>query len=277
MAAMAAETLAAAMASPIAAYRCASKKGHRLRRLHQHDAGRRDSAATAPRRPPSRWNARSTNLARLLDIDPFEMRRKNVVRPGDNIESIWKEPSDASFGSYGIGGMSRYRRAGAARRATASHKPDGADWAEGQGASHWPCWNAGRRPSIARAPEMRLQPDGTYHLACGSTEMGNGITTAHKQIAASILGTRADDIDIINADTDRTPYDTGTFAEHRRRGRRQGGSPGAPRPYPPTSLTSPVTTPAWPIDQCRLDSTTSSSCGNHRISAERVACRRHEG
>ena len=60
--------------------------------------------------------------------------------------------------------------------------------------------------------EMRLLPDGTYHLACGSTEMGNGITTAHKQIAASVLGTRADAVAIINADTDRTPYDTGTFA-----------------------------------------------------------------
>src|SRR5258708_19767714 len=41
-------------------------------------------------------------LARLLGIDPFEMRRKNVVKPGDNVESIWKEPGDASFGSYGI-------------------------------------------------------------------------------------------------------------------------------------------------------------------------------
>jgi CO/xanthine dehydrogenase Mo-binding subunit len=59
---------------------------------------------------------------------------------------------------------------------------------------------------------MKLLADGTYHLACGSTEMGNGITTAHKQIAASVVGTRISDIDIINADTDRTPYDTGTFA-----------------------------------------------------------------
>jgi CO/xanthine dehydrogenase Mo-binding subunit len=34
----------------------------------------------------------------------------------------------------------------------------------------------------------------------------------HRQIAASILGARADSIAIINADTDLTPYDTGTFA-----------------------------------------------------------------
>ena len=59
---------------------------------------------------------------------------------------------------------------------------------------------------------MTLLPDGSYHLAVGSTEMGNGSVTSHKQIAASILGARVDSVAIINADTDLTPYDTGTFA-----------------------------------------------------------------
>jgi CO/xanthine dehydrogenase Mo-binding subunit len=60
--------------------------------------------------------------------------------------------------------------------------------------------------------QMALLADGSYHLAVGSTEMGNGSVTSHRQIAASILGARADSIAIINADTDLTPYDTGTFA-----------------------------------------------------------------
>jgi putative selenate reductase molybdopterin-binding subunit len=60
--------------------------------------------------------------------------------------------------------------------------------------------------------EIRLLADGSYHLAVGSTEMGNGSTTSHRQIAASVLGTRASNIAIINGDTDQTPYDTGTFA-----------------------------------------------------------------
>jgi CO/xanthine dehydrogenase Mo-binding subunit len=60
--------------------------------------------------------------------------------------------------------------------------------------------------------EMRLLADGSYHLAVGSTEMGNGSTTSHRQLAASVLGTRAGQIAIINGDTDKTPYDTGTFA-----------------------------------------------------------------
>jgi putative selenate reductase molybdopterin-binding subunit len=59
---------------------------------------------------------------------------------------------------------------------------------------------------------MTLLPDGTYHLAVGSTEMGNGSVTSHRQIAASILDARAGNVAIINADTDLTPYDTGTFA-----------------------------------------------------------------
>ena len=42
--------------------------------------------------------------------------------------------------------------------------------------------------------------------------MGNGSVTSHRQIAASILDARADGVAIINADTDLTPYDTGTFA-----------------------------------------------------------------
>jgi CO/xanthine dehydrogenase Mo-binding subunit len=40
-----------------------------------------------------------------------------------------------------------------------------------------------------------------FHLAVGSTEMGNGSLTSHRQIAASILGTRADSVAIINAVT----------------------------------------------------------------------------
>ena len=59
---------------------------------------------------------------------------------------------------------------------------------------------------------MRLLADGSYHLAVGSTEMGNGSATSHRQIAASVLNTRASDIALVNGNTDATPYDTGTFA-----------------------------------------------------------------
>lgn len=203
------ETLAAAMGSPIAAYRCDNKRG----------AGYAVYTNMVPGGGFRGYGASQTTfaiecaideLARLLAIDPMEMRRRNVVRPGDNIESIWQEPSDASFGSYGIlECLEIVERELAKGNGVA--KPGGDHWAEGTGVA-LAMLECGPPTEHRSGAEMRLLADGTYHLAVGSSEMGNGITTAHKQMAAAVLGVRATDIAIINADTDRTPYDTGTFA-----------------------------------------------------------------
>jgi len=90
-------------------------------------------------------------------------------------------------------------------------KPEGDDWLEGTGVA-LAMLESGPPTEHRSGAEIKLLPDGSYHLAVGSTEMGNGSTTSHCQIAASVLNTRADRITIINADTDKTPYDTGTFA-----------------------------------------------------------------
>jgi CO/xanthine dehydrogenase Mo-binding subunit len=150
------------------------------------------------------------DLAKLLGLDPFEIRRINKVRETDRIESIWKDPSDVMFGSYGIDQcLDLVERALASGRGLP--KPEGEDWLEGTGVA-LAMLDSGPPTEHRSGAEMRLLPDGTYHLAVGSTEMGNGSTTSHRQIAAAVLNTRADSIAIINGDTDQTPYDTGTFA-----------------------------------------------------------------
>ena len=203
------ETLGAAMGSPIAAYRCENKKG----------AGYAVYTNMVPGGGFRGYGASQTTfaiecamdeMAHLLDIDPVALRRKNIVRPGDNIESIWKEPSDASFGSYGIVECLDIVERELAR-GNGVEKPDGEAWVEGTGVA-LAMLECGPPTEHRSGAEMRLLADGTYHLAVGSSEMGNGITTAHMQMAASVMGVRAGDIAIINADTDRTPYDTGTFA-----------------------------------------------------------------
>lgn len=203
------ETLGAAMGSPIAAYRCDNKKGvgYAVYTNMIPAGGFRGYGAS---QTTFAIECAIDDLAHKLGIAPLAMRRKNVVRPGDNVESIWKEPSDAGFGSYGITECLDIVERELAR-GNGVAKPDGEHWAEGKGMAlaMLECGPPTEHRSSAR---MQLLADGTYHLACGSSEMGNGITTAHKQMAASILGVRALDIDIINADTDRTPYDTGTFA-----------------------------------------------------------------
>ena len=46
----------------------------------------------------------------------------------------------------------------------------------------------------------------------GSAEFGNGIRNAQRQVAASVLNARAAAVAMDFVDTDKTPYDTGTFA-----------------------------------------------------------------
>ena len=43
-------------------------------------------------------------------------------------------------------------------------------------------------------------------------EFGNGIRNAQRQVAATVLNARAAAVSMDFVDTDRTPYDTGTFA-----------------------------------------------------------------
>ncbi len=203
------ETLAAAMASPIAAYRCDNKKGigQVVYTNMTPGGGFRGYGAS---QTTFAIECAMDDLARMLGLDPVELRRKNVVRPGDNVESIWQEPGDASFGSHGIDEcLDIVERE--LKKGNGVARPAGEHWLEGSGLA-LAMLECGPPTEHRSSAEMKLLPDGTYHLACGTSEFGNGISTAIKQIAASILGVRAKDVSLTNADTDRSPYDTGTFA-----------------------------------------------------------------
>jgi putative selenate reductase molybdopterin-binding subunit len=203
------ETLAAALGSPIAAYRCVNKKadGYAVYTNMIPAGGFRGYGAT---QTTYAIECAIDDLARLLNIDPFEIRRINKVRETDRIESIWEEPTDVVFGSYGIDQCLDLVEK-ALKSGSGLKKPEGDDWLEGTGIG-MAMLDSGPPTEHRSGAEMSLLADGTYHLAVGSTEMGNGSTTSHRQLAASVLGTRADRINIINGDTDKTPYDTGTFA-----------------------------------------------------------------
>ncbi|HEX3416775.1 MAG TPA: molybdopterin-dependent oxidoreductase [Stellaceae bacterium] len=203
------ETLGAALGSPISAYRCPNKKavGYAVYTNMVPGGGFRGYGASQ-----STFAIESAidELARLLGISPIEMRRRNMLRPDDWIESVWKDPSDVDFGSYGLDQCLDFvEKALASGRGMP--KPEGEHWAEGTGLA-LSVLESGPPTEHRSGAEMKLLADGTYHLAVGTTEMGNGSVTSHKQIAAAVLGTKAGNVDIINADTDQTPYDTGTFA-----------------------------------------------------------------
>jgi putative selenate reductase molybdopterin-binding subunit len=205
----ASETLAASLGNPLTVYRCANKKavGYAVYTNMVPGGGFRGYGAS---QTTFAMECAMDELAHLLGMTPLEIRRKNMIGPGDWMESVWSDPSDVQFGSYGLDQCldlvenTLFKGGG-------SPKPTGDEWLEGTGVA-LAMLDCGPPTEHRSAATMTMKPDGSYHLAVGSTEMGNGSVTSHRQIAASILGSRAASVDIINADTDLTPYDTGTFA-----------------------------------------------------------------
>ncbi len=203
------ETLAAALGNPLTVYRCANKKadGFAVYTNMIPGGGFRGYGAS---QTTFALECAMDELAELLGMDPFALRRINMVKPGDWMESVWKDPSDVDFGSYGLDQCMDLVEKNLASSGGLP-APEGDDWRQGTGMA-LAMLDCGPPTEHRSGAIMMLRADGSYHLAVGSTEMGNGSVTSHRQIAASLLHCRAELIDIINADTDLTPYDTGTFA-----------------------------------------------------------------
>ncbi len=147
-------------------------------------------------------------LARALGIDPFAVRRRNIVRPGDPMVSLSTAPDDVEYGSYGLDQCLDLVEAGLARAAR-EPVPEG-DWAIGQGMALAMIHTIPPRGHFAEC-RIRLEPDGRYRLDVGTAEFGNGSTTTHVQIAASVLGCPAERIDVRQSDTDGLGHDTGAY------------------------------------------------------------------
>ncbi|MGB3293612.1 MAG: molybdopterin cofactor-binding domain-containing protein, partial [Phormidesmis sp.] len=60
--------------------------------------------------------------------------------------------------------------------------------------------------------KLSLLSGGRYELRTGSVDVGTGSDTTLRQIAAQVLGTTVEKINIITADTHQTPFDAGSYA-----------------------------------------------------------------
>ena len=202
------EVLASSLGSCMATYRCENKKGVGYA-VYTNTAPSGAFRGYGATQPAFAIECAIDELGRSLGIDPFTIRRRNMLQPHDPVHSIWPSPHDDVIGSYGFDQcLDHVENALASGRG--DKKPDREDWLEGKGiAAH--AQDAAPPTEHRSEAHLSLLADGTYHLAIGSAEFGNGITNAQRQIAASVLATRATNISMDFADTDRTPYDTGTF------------------------------------------------------------------
>jgi CO/xanthine dehydrogenase Mo-binding subunit len=56
-----------------------------------------------------------------------------------------------------------------------------------------------------------LREDGSYEFVVGTAEFGNGTSTVHRQIAATVLGAAVASVHVRQSDTDNGGHDTGAY------------------------------------------------------------------
>ena len=59
---------------------------------------------------------------------------------------------------------------------------------------------------------VRLADDGTFNLMIGAADMGTGCDTVLAQMTAECMDCSVDDVAVFGADTDASPYDSGSYA-----------------------------------------------------------------
>ncbi len=148
-------------------------------------------------------------VARALAIDPFELRRRNVVRPGDPMLSTTPEPHDVRYGSHGVDDCLDAVAAALARGNDAL-APTGPHWQIGTGMALAMIDTIPPRGHFAHA-SVTADADGSFTVRVGSAEFGNGSATVHVQIAATVLEVPVDRIRLLPSDTDVVEHDTGAY------------------------------------------------------------------
>jgi putative selenate reductase molybdopterin-binding subunit len=162
-------------------------------------------------------------LARELGIDPLELRRRNVVVPGDPlVVTDPHEETDLRWeGSYGLDQCLDLVEQALAGPLPEVPPMDG-PVLRGPGLDRSPDWAYGTGVALAAIATMpprghhahtsvELLPGGRYRIGVGTAEFGNGTTTVHTQLVATALGTTPDRVDVHQSDTDAARYDTGAF------------------------------------------------------------------
>ena len=146
-------------------------------------------------------------LAEKLGMDPTVIRDKNMVREGMVMPAYYGEPNNACALDRCMEHCRRMFR-----------------WEE-----RYPVRDMGngkvRSAGVAMAMQgscisnvdvgsatVKLSEDGTYILLIGAADMGTGCDTILAQMVAECMDCAMDDVAVFGADTDASPYDSGSYA-----------------------------------------------------------------
>lgn len=145
-------------------------------------------------------------LAAKLNIDPVELRLKNIVKEGETTFAYDKPINSANLEECIRKGKEMIKW---------DEKYPSKDLGNGKVRSvgmALTMQGSGIANIDTSSVEIRLNDDGNYTLFVGSTDMGTGSDTILAQMACDILETSMDKITVVSADTDTVPYDPGSYA-----------------------------------------------------------------
>jgi carbon-monoxide dehydrogenase large subunit len=157
-------------------------------------------------------------LAAELDMDPAELRQRNLLRP-DQFPYTTHTGWEYDSGDYpralqlalDLAGYDELRREQAERRDRGELMGIGLSFfTEGVGAGprkHMDILGLG----MADGCELRVHPTGKAVVRLSVQTQGQGHETTYAQIVSSQLGIPPEDIEVVHGDTDQTPFGLGTY------------------------------------------------------------------
>jgi CO/xanthine dehydrogenase Mo-binding subunit len=130
-------------------------------------------------------------LAEKLDIDPLDLRMKNILEDGDTY-CTGETMHDVHF------------------KELLQNAADAVRWSEGREGKGLCVMLKGMQTPSRASIAVEDNSDGTYTVRCATAEMGQGAKKVMRMMAAELLGVGVEKVSCPDPDTDVVPYDTRT-------------------------------------------------------------------
>jgi carbon-monoxide dehydrogenase large subunit len=154
--------------------------------------------------------------ARELGIEPFEIRRRNIISAAEQPTHMVTGPTVDHMSARAtldraaeLAGLDTFRADQRAARAEGRYLGFGtavfAEAAPGP-PDYGPALGAGSSPRSAQQARARLETDGTVRVFTSQQPHGQGHETTLAQLAASELGLLVEQVEVVHGDTSATPF-----------------------------------------------------------------------
>ncbi len=146
-------------------------------------------------------------LAATLHMDPIALREKNIIHEGDVMPAYYGQVNTSCT-------LDRCLQK-VREMIDWDHKYPCRDMGNGKVRSvgmGMAMQGSGIGSVDVGSATLKVNDDGLYTLAIGAADMGTGCDTTMSQIAAEVLECPLENIMVTGADTDTSPYDSGSYA-----------------------------------------------------------------